>query len=200
VLEWLKKRLRRERAESGAGEGLKRAYPAINKAAGELLHGLGPAFTNTPEGHIQTDIAAAASLAGSVLLREAVPDLERYPAGQVILSDTHHRQRELLGFMGAVAPGMGLAADGWDGSVPTGQAPLLDVVTMIGKLQDSLEQIVTRHRIPAEYRAHVAALSAMKLVGAGQGMAILDQQIGKALASYYLVAGSKTVPPSYPRS
>jgi hypothetical protein len=34
----------------------------------------------------------------------------------------------------------------------------------------------------------------MKLVGAGKDMVILDPVIGKSIAMYYLVVGSKTIP------
>ena len=43
--------------------------PVINEAASDMLDMFGPEFTNTPGGHIETDIAAAASLAGIISCR-----------------------------------------------------------------------------------------------------------------------------------
>src|SRR5512133_369029 len=43
---------------------IRQHYPAIRAAANDLLGLLGPGFTNTADIHVETDISAAASLAG----------------------------------------------------------------------------------------------------------------------------------------
>ena len=43
---------------------LDKNLPAIDAAATEMLGLFGPGFTGTPAGNVETDIAAAASLAG----------------------------------------------------------------------------------------------------------------------------------------
>jgi hypothetical protein len=195
---WLKKRRQRDaETDSPQLEELKSVYPTLNLAAGELLTYLGPAFTGTANGHIETDISAAASVAGTTVLRATVPTLDNYAVGEVLLADVHDGQRALLQFMMAVAPGMGLAADdGWNGSVPSKHDPILQVPEMVGKLQDPLERVASRLGVDRRFHGHVAALAAIKLVAAGHQTGLLDEQVGKALAAFHLVAGSKTVPPA----
>lgn len=45
-----------------------------------------------------------------------------------------------------------------------------------------------------EFFPYVAVLAALKLVYAANAMKLLDQDIGKALTGYHVVAGAKTVP------
>lgn len=40
---------------------IQKSYPKISAAANDVLGLLGPEFTNKPGGHVETDIAAAAS-------------------------------------------------------------------------------------------------------------------------------------------
>lgn len=184
-------------ADSPELNELKQVYPELNTAAGELLASLGPSFTGTPEGHIETDIAGAASVAGATLLRAVVPDLERHRAGDILLADVHDGQGQLLRFMAAISPGMGLSPDnGWNDAVPSEHEPLLRISELVGKLQGPFEHVVAQAGVPSQFRGHVAALAAMKLVAAGHEMGLLDQRVGKALVTHYLIAGSKTVPPT----
>lgn len=104
-------------------------YAQINEAAGQFLNNFGPAFTNTPQGHIETDIAGAASIAGLSLLRAMPIDLSRYEPGVVILSEIHEAQNDLLHFMMNVAYSMGLPPQsGWEGPVPKAHDPLMDTL------------------------------------------------------------------------
>jgi hypothetical protein len=173
-----------------------RAYPALKAAAADLLKHFGASYTGTPAGHIATDIAGAASVAGSTLLRAAVPDLEQYPVGQFILADVHEGYDQFFRFMAATGAGLDVEPyEGWNDSVPANHKPLLEVAEMVGKLQTPLAQIELQHRIPRKFQGYAAALAAMQLVAAGDRLGILEQRIGKALAIYYVIAGSKTVPP-----
>ena len=51
-----------------------------------------------------------------------------------------------------------------------------------------------RHHLKKDFFPYVAVLAALKLVHAADTMKILDQDIGKALTGYHVVAGAKTVP------
>ena len=170
-------------------------YAAINETANLFIDSFGPNFTSTPRGHIQTDIAGAGAMAGLVLLRNTVPDLDSMSPGTVVISDVHDGQKELLGFMGRVAGNMGLDGNsGWADPVPSADQPMIDTLELTRRLEVPFRRACEQTKLPKEYHAHAAALTAMKLVSAGEKMQLLDQKTGKALAFYYLVAGSKTVP------
>jgi len=174
-------------------------YPTINQAANLFLNSLGPAFTNTPNGHIETDIAGAGSIAGLMLLRATNVDLRKYKPGDVILTDIHEAQKKLLDFMVNVAYSMGIEfKTGWDVPIPKEHKPLFDTLQLTQKLERSFCEACSQTGIQKDYYPHVAALAAMKLIAAGEAMNFLDARIGKGLAFYYVVAGSKTVPHPLP--
>jgi hypothetical protein len=178
----------------------------MNAAAEEIVQALGPAFTRTLDRHFPTAIAAAASLAGSVLLREAESDAQTYPATQGRLTDTQGRQVDLLIFVQifgsaidpaierCIKPGAGLKSYGWGEELPPAHSPLFDVDTMIGRLQDLPQQLTGKHGITPIFRAHIPALAAMKLICAGHKLRLLDEKAGKALARLYMAAGCRTEP------
>ena len=60
--------------------------------------------------------------------------------------------------------------------------------------RESFYEACEKSDIQKLYYPIVAALTAMKLVGAGKDMGLLDPSIGKSIAMFYIVAGSKTVP------
>ena len=172
-------------------------YAKINETANLFLKDFGPNFTKTPKGHIQTDIAGAGAIAGLMLLREVVPDLDSMPPGIVVISDVHQGQVELLEFMSQVAVNMGLEAKtGWGMSIAETDKPMMDTLELTSRLESSFYNICSQIGLPKQYYSYAAALTAMKLVAAGNGMHLLDQQRGKSLAFYYIVAGSKTAPHS----
>jgi hypothetical protein len=53
-------------------------YPEICAVANDVLGLPGPGFTNKPEGHVETDISAAASLAGLSMLRNMGFDVRQF--------------------------------------------------------------------------------------------------------------------------
>jgi len=65
---------------------IQKNYPAIRAAADDVLTLFGPRFTNTTDSHVETDISAAASLAGLMILRCKGFDLKKIEPGTVILS------------------------------------------------------------------------------------------------------------------
>ncbi len=176
-------------------------YPLIHVTANLFLENFGPTFTNMPEGHIETDIAGASSLAGLMLLRATVKDLDKYEPGTVILSEVHAAQDELFAFIRNVAASIGLDYEkGWTTPIPDEHQPLFSTLEMTRRLEQPLYSSCLETALLRDYYPHAAALAAMKLVAAGEQMHRLAQNIGKGLVSYYVVAGSKTVPYPLPIS
>jgi hypothetical protein len=62
-------------------------FPAIQESSREFMDCFGPQFSNTPNGHIETDVAGAASIAGSIVLRATGIDLHQYPPGSLVPVD-----------------------------------------------------------------------------------------------------------------
>jgi len=174
---------------------IRRNIKEIGNLANSLLGLLGPAFTGTEKGHIETDIAGAATIAGLLVLRAAVPGLDGMEPGSVVLSDVHEGQAELLAFMKGISFSMGLEPrKGWDGEVPEEHRPLFATPELGLKLEGPFRECCARSSLDAAFYPYAAAMAAMKLVSAGNHMKLLDQRIGKAIACEALAAGSKTVP------
>jgi len=177
---------------------LQSRLPTLEAAANALLGYLGRQFSETDAGHLETDIAAAASVAGSSLLRRAVPNLSDFTPGTAILSDVHREQDHLFKFMAAVATSLGLSEKApRNYGDDTRHRPLLPLIDLVARLQDPLRKVTANAGLPPELLGYVGALAAMKLVAAGKSMKMLDERVGKSIALYYVVAGSKTVPPAF---
>ena len=173
-------------------------WPALQSVASDILSQVGPGFTQTSYVHIQTDIAAVASLAGLMLLQETVADLMtpilQVGPGQVVLSEVHAGQELVIRFMAGVAMGSGLNPEGFFQSVPEGNDPMFACEEMVSRLAPGFYSACAREKLDRNYYKFAAALASVRLIGAGMEMQILDQRIGASIASYYLVAGSKTLP------
>jgi len=170
-------------------------YPEISAAANDVLGLLGPGFTNRPEGHVETDISAAASLAGLSMLRNKGFDVRQFTPGTMILSELDTEMNEIWNFMMAAAQNMDLdPTGGWDWEIPEANKPLCSVPEMTRKTEKAFLAICGRHHLKKDFFPYVAVLAALKLVYAADTMKILDQDIGKALTGYHVVAGAKTVP------
>jgi hypothetical protein len=174
---------------------IQKNYPEISAAANDVLSLLGPGFTNTPEGHVETDISAAASLAGLLILKGKGFDLRQFTPGTVLLSDLDTEMDGIWNFMMAAAGTMGLdPSDGWAREIPGANKPLYSIPEMTHKIEKDFLVLCSRHQLEKEFYPYVAVLAALKLVYAADRMHILDQNIGKALTGYHVVAGAKTVP------
>lgn len=174
---------------------IRRNMKEIGNLANSLIGLLGPAFTGTEKGHIETDIAGAATLAGLFVLRSAVSGLDGMEPGSVILAEVHEGQAALLAFMRGISFSVGLEPrKGWDGEVPGEHAPLFPTAELGRKLELPFRACCEQSPLDAALHPYAAAMAAMKLVSAGHHMKLLDQRIGKAIACGALVAGSKTVP------
>ncbi len=173
-------------------------WPALQSVASDILSRVGPSFTQTPYLHIQTDIAAVASLAGLMLLQETVADLMtpilQVGPGNVILSVVHAGRELVIRFMAGAAMGSGLNPEGLFQLVPEGNDPMFACEEMVSRLAPCFYSACAREKLDRNYYKFAAALASVRLIGAGMEMQILDQRIGGSIASYYLVAGSKTLP------
>ena len=174
---------------------IQRNYSLIRAAANDLLGLLGPGFTHKPEGHVETDIAAAASLAGLSILRSKGFDLHAFTPGTMLLTDLDTEMDEIWQFMRAAAENMGLnPSEGWDRDIPEANKPLYTVPELTQKTEKEFLAICSRHGLEKKFFAYVAVLAALKLVYAADSLKVLDQNTGKALTGYHIVAGAKTVP------
>jgi len=174
---------------------IQKKYPEISAAANDLLGLLGPAFTNKSSGHVETDIAAAASLAGLSILRGKGFDLREFTPGSVLLSDLDTEMNAIWDFMMAAAGILGLdPREGWDREIPPAHKPLYSVLEMTKKTEKGFLEVCRRHQLTTGYFPYVAVLAAIKLVYAANKMDLLDQNVGKALTGHHVVAAAKTVP------
>lgn len=174
-------------------------WDELTAVSGKTLMLLGPRFTQTPEGHIQTDIAAASSLAGLIVLQETVANLpeliSQTEPGSVLLSEVHQGQKDVFLFMSAFAGSNGLDPhQGWGEAVPDDHQPLLSCQEMTRRIAPDFYRFCEEEKLDKLYWKIAAAMTSLKLVFAGLQTSLLDPQVGKAIAAYYVVAGSKTVP------
>lgn len=176
---------------------LQKNYPAINQASREVMGLFGPRFTNRPGGHIETDISAAASIAGLQVLRRLAPAVVALSPGQMMLYPGRAEELDIIvKFMVGVCEGLELdPKSGWNMKKPdNAHAPLYDIPEMERMIEKVFLDICHRHPLEKEYYPFVAILAAMRLVYAGKKMQILDENTGKELALYHLYAGSTTAP------
>jgi hypothetical protein len=170
-------------------------YPAISAAADDMVVLLTPRFTNTTGFHVETGISAAASLAGLSMLRNKGFDLGEFRQGTIILSELDTEMDEIWNFMMAAAQSMGLdPSGGWEREIPEAHKPLYGIPEMTQRTEKDFLDLCNRHHLKKDFFPYVAVLAALKLVYAANTMKILEQNIGKALTGYYIVAGAKTVP------
>lgn len=169
-------------------------YAAMGVAANKLLtECLGPQFTSTPDGHIQTDIAAACSLSGLMILQETVPDLSGVEPGIGILSESYSRQEDIFDFMTNVVISDGRRAPSgvWDNFTAIND-PMFSCEEMTRRLAPRFYEFCGSFARP--YHKYIAALAGMKLVLAGDSRGLLDFDAGQGLAAFSVAMGSKTAP------
>ena len=174
---------------------LRKNLPAIDAAAGEMLGLFGPGFTGTQESHVETDIAAAASLAGLLMLRSKGFELSTFKPGTAIFTELDTEMEEIWGFMAGVCRDLGLdPSSGWTMEIPETHKPLFSIPEMTQKIEKVFLAICGRHELQPAFFPYVAAMAALKMVAKAHADHRLDQDTGKALTGYYVVAGAKTVP------
>jgi len=176
---------------------IKNHWKNLLSAANKLLNELGPKFTETQAGHIQTDIAAMGSLAGLMILQESVQDLRSVitvgKPGDAILSDVYEGQRDVYRFLTGMYVGNGILTKS-DAAIQDCDKPLFTCEMMTKKLCSPFYEICFSEQIERTQFKFIAALVGFKLVIAGQKMNELNVRIGKGLLDFYIIAGSKTIP------
>jgi hypothetical protein len=173
--------------------------PALMEVSSQALSMLGSKFTQTPQGHIQTDIAAMSSVAGLIVLQETVRNLKdvirESGAGNVLLSDVHESQGLVFKFIMIYAASNGIDVEGnWNEKVPKDQEPLLRCEEMTRRIAPSFYRFCAEQKLERDYWKIAAATTSVRLLLAGKEMGILEPNIGKTLALLYVAAGSKTIP------
>jgi hypothetical protein len=170
---------------------------SLQNIANNLLHEFGPKFTSTPKGHIQTDIAAAGSLSGLMILQETLPNLidilKETKPGNVLLAEVHERQNDIFRFLTGMLVGNGVKTK-TDMNVIKNQKPYYECQEMTKKISSIFYEYCSIEKIEHKYYKFAAALAGFKLVMAGKSTKILDPLIGQNILFYYVVAGSKTIP------
>lgn len=177
-------------------QGIQSNSEKLDRASDYFLECFGPEFTGTPKGHLVTDIAGASAIAGLMVLRSTGTDLSKYQPGNLILGeDINQKQEPVLRYISAIGKNMGVDPNaGMNKAALDGNKPLFDTIELTQKLERPFYEACKRSGIQELYYPIVAALTAMKLVGAGKDMELLDPSVGKSIAMFYVVAGSKTVP------
>lgn len=171
----------------------------IGEASDDMMQLFGPGFTGTPEGHIETDISAAASLAGLLILRGKFPVLPELEPGSVFLSPMDEELDLIYLFMGSVCEALELdPKGGWNTDIPPEHMPLWSIPEMTQKIEKDCRAICSRHNLQDAFSPFAAVLTAMRLVSAGNQLHILDQNVGKSLVAYHVYGGARTIP--YPGS
>ena len=144
--------------------------------------------------HAETAITAAGSLAGYFLLKQTEIDVSKLPPGSPVFTDgVNELGPKMVGFMSTVCVKLGMDGQtGWNTPISNEHKPLRQGIDLVRLLYPAFENIVAKYKIPAEGKAIVSAAAAIKLVKMASGN--LNPEIGKAIAIFSLVAGSKTVP------
>lgn len=131
-----------------------------------------------------------------MILRSTGIDLTKGKPGNVILGEgIIEKQEPVLRYITAIGINMGVDLKFEMNIEELGDnKPLLEVLDMTSALEKPFSLVCEKSKLPRLHYPIAAALTAMKLVGAGKDMGILDPVIGKNIAMYYVVAGSKTIP------
>jgi hypothetical protein len=170
-------------------------FPALDRAAEDVLSLLSTEFMKPTGSHVETVISAAASLAGLSVLRNRSFDLHPYKPGMIVDYDPGRDIEEIRIFMMAEAGKAGLnPSGGWGMEIPEAHRPKFSIPEMTRDQERKFIAVCDRHKLKRVFYPYVAVLAALKFVYASDRTRLLDQNTGKALILYYLVAGAKTVP------
>jgi hypothetical protein len=172
---------------------LEKIFPALQESAREFLDCMGREFSHG--GHLETDVAAAATVSGSVVLRATGIDLHAYSPGSVVLREIHQGEDAILRFMAGAALGGGLGVPRkWNEPIPAAHKSKFKPAEMVQALESSFERICEHSSVPPAFYAHIAGLTAIRLVQAGDRLKILNQALGINIAFQYVAVGCRTIP------
>lgn len=170
-------------------------YAALDRAADDVLSLLSTEFMKPTGSHVETIISAAASLAGLSVLRSKGIDISPYKPGMILDYDTGREIGEIRDFMMAAAGKAGLdPSGGWGREISSAHRPKISIPEMTRERERKFFGICEKHKLGRVFYPYVAVLAALKFVYASDRVRLLDQNTGKSLILYYLVAGAKTVP------
>lgn len=170
-------------------------FPVLDQAAEDVLSLLSTEFMKPTGSHVETVISVAASLAGLAVLRSRISDLRPYKPGMILDYDPGPEIESVRDFMVAAAERAGLdPSGGWGGKIPEAHKPKFSVPEMTRDTERKFLAACDRHKIRRVFYPYIAVLAALKFVYAADRVRLLDQNTGKALILYYVVAGAKTVP------
>jgi hypothetical protein len=167
-------------------DDVRRVMPQIDKAASEVGR-------NLSRTGVLKDIALAAELAGLMLLRQANPKIPDLPPGTKVVGMTDPELLKPMNlFMASNAYHLGITQK----DVESVSLPIEAVAYCadLGQYEPRFREICRSHDIRPQHLPFVAAFSAVKFVGGGAQIGIIDKKLGFALALYHLGAGCNTVP------
>ncbi|ADN35735.1 hypothetical protein Mpet_0968 [Methanolacinia petrolearia DSM 11571] len=176
---------------------IQKNYQVIDAASHDLLQFFGPKFTSLPKGHIETDISAAASLGGLMVLRHQFPGIGSWEERGTVAYQMDEELKDMRMFINGACGSLNLDPNQCSSAIPDANQPVYSVPEMTHKIEKDFLAICRDHDLEEDYYPFVALLTALKLVAAGKKMSLLDQKIGIALTIYYYIAGAKTIP--YPQ-
>lgn len=166
----------------------------LDQASADLITLIIDALRSERGMHLPTIIAAPGVLAGLALLRATGVDVSTLTPGTPVLVDAVNDGGEnLVTFMSMLSKMLGMDADSsWNDPVPDNCQPQPSLIELEAKLEQPFIDLADRKAVPVQFRPHLAALAALKLVVMGRN--VLSPEIGKALILSTVVAACKTVP------
>jgi hypothetical protein len=171
------------------------AWPAISDASSAFMKEFGPAFTGTERGHIATDIAGAAAIAGRIVLEESGTDLGMRQSGLVLLWDSQDREQAIVRFMRASGALIGLDREfTLAASIPQEHESLLETNEMTNRLRGPLLAACDEYGLDPRFRPFVAAWASMRLLAAASQLSLMPEPVGRMVAVLGIMRGARTVP------
>ncbi|HNT78089.1 MAG TPA: hypothetical protein PKH77_24005 [Anaerolineae bacterium] len=165
-------------------DSIQKDYALIDKAAAEFLSTLpGENFTRV--------IALAAEIAGLQLLRATQMDLSQFPPGSALLgavSDEAYEPMQQFVYRWTMSNGL---SDTGEVDVP---ADATGYLPEVAQHELAFRAICERHDLPVAYYPYAAAVTALKLVLAGERLKLLEPNVGLTTMVYHVIVGSKTAP------
>ena len=172
--------------------------PQQHKATGELVDLVAAKVGNGGAVHPETAIAAAARLAGSLLLRSFSFRFEGLEPGSVLLSEEANEKGPLL--VNTLAAFLSTAKLSLDQTKlggqqdQRGQEPRLDFLNTLSQLQADALKISAENGLTMAQAAQAAALATAFIVK--ECAPQIGTETGFNVALYGFIEGSKTVPPA----
>lgn len=175
---------------------------AIQSVALQVLEILGPPFTNTPNGHIQTDIAATGMVAGLCLLQETVPKstlINSYKdkSVTVLMSNIHQKEQFLFWWTELMLDAndvISIDATKNEFDIPIEHEPKFNWIEMENRLAPTIYKLCSDAKLGRKYHKFVAVGAGMMLIKAGSNMNLLSADMGKKILLFNITSGCRRIP------